>query len=73
MCVEGIWLHSFLTSALRDGEWLASRRGRFTPKNKPWHSTDKTLGEVQSTSGRSGEEEHPALRGIEPNVTQSAT
>jgi hypothetical protein len=29
-----VWIHIFLTSALVGGEWSASRRGRFTPKER---------------------------------------
>jgi hypothetical protein len=31
-----VQLHAFLTLALDDGEWLASRSGRFTPGDTHW-------------------------------------
>jgi len=31
----GVYLHSFLTSALDGGQWPASCRGRFTPAKEP--------------------------------------
>jgi hypothetical protein len=37
-------------------EWLASRLGRFTPKETPWHrySLDRRLGGARKRSGRRG-------------------
>jgi hypothetical protein len=34
---EGVdlYIHIFLTSALAEGEWSASRPGRFTPEKEP--------------------------------------
>jgi hypothetical protein len=47
-----------LTSAL-DGEWSASRFGRFIPRGKsPWHPLNKGLGGPQSRSGSCGEEKN---------------
>jgi len=45
-------LHAFLTSALRGGEWSASRLGRLTLR----YSLDRRLGGPQSCSGHCGKE-----------------
>jgi len=42
----------FLTSALDEGEWLASRLGLFTPAQHPMY---RRVGETQSLSERSSE------------------
>jgi hypothetical protein len=56
-----------LTSALDEGEWSASRPGRFTPRESTWHPLDRRLGGPQSRSGRGGEKENSqAPPGIEP-------
>jgi len=40
-------LHSFVTSALDEGEWLTSRPGHFTPVKGSWYQ----LGEPRSRNG----------------------
>jgi hypothetical protein len=48
-----------LTSALDGGEWLTSRPGRFTPREKsPWYPLDRRLGGHKNRSGRGGEEKN---------------
>jgi len=63
-----VQLHAFLTLALDDGEWPASRPDRFTPgKRAPWYyPLVRRLGRPQSRCGRGGEEKKsPSLPGIE--------
>jgi len=43
--------HSFLTSALDDGKWSASRSGYFTLRTAPTVSTDYKAGRIQSPPG----------------------
>jgi hypothetical protein len=58
--------HTF-TSALDGYEWSALRPGRFTHRESPWYPLDRTLGGLQSRSGRGGEEKNSQLPpGIEP-------
>jgi hypothetical protein len=47
-----VQIHIFLTSALVESEWSASRSSRFAP----WFPLDRKLGGPQSRSGRRGEE-----------------
>jgi hypothetical protein len=48
----------YLTSALDGGEWLASRLGRFTPRNSLWYPLNRRLGGPQNRSGRYGLEKN---------------
>jgi hypothetical protein len=49
----------FLISALDEGDWSASRPGRFTPQGtSPRYPLDRRLGGPQSLSGLCGEEEN---------------
>jgi hypothetical protein len=66
-----VWIHIFLTSALR-GEWSDSRPGRFTHwGNSPWYPLDRRLGRPQSRSGRRGENSWPYLdSNSDPSVVQ---
>jgi hypothetical protein len=47
-----IQLHAPLTSALHEGEWSASRPGRFTTSEKRLYTLDRRLGGPQNRSGR---------------------
>jgi hypothetical protein len=48
-----VWLHAFQTSALDEGEWSASRLGRFTRGERfPRYPLNRTLSGPQSRSGR---------------------
>jgi hypothetical protein len=60
-------MHS-LTSALDGGEWSATLRGRFTPRERaPRTPLDIRLGGLQSQSGYRGEHRNSQLPpGIEP-------
>jgi hypothetical protein len=55
---EDVWgrggkVPTFLTSALDEGKWSVSRRGRFTPQGKSHqYLLDRGLGGPQSPSGR---------------------
>jgi hypothetical protein len=60
LCHKAIWgsegiAPPFLTLALNEGEWSASRRG-----NCPWHPLNSRLGEPQSQSGHGVEEKNLA-------------
>jgi hypothetical protein len=63
-CHEGVlgeWKYSFthsLISALDEGEWSASRPGRFTPGKEPLVPLNRSLGRPQSRSGRGSEEKN---------------
>jgi hypothetical protein len=48
-----VYIHIFLTSALAEGEWSASR---------PWYPLDGILGGPQSRSGRRGKENSVSYR-----------
>jgi hypothetical protein len=51
--------HNFLTSALIEGEWSASRHGRFTALGKSLrYLLDRRLGGPQRQCGRRGEEKN---------------
>jgi hypothetical protein len=55
--VVDVQIHVFLTSALVEGEWSASRPGRFaTGERAPRYTLGSKLGGPQSQSGRHGEE-----------------
>jgi hypothetical protein len=69
--IVGEWKYSSthsLTSALDEGEWSASRPGRFTPQGKSvWYPLDRKLGGPQNRSRRGGEEKNSQPQpGIEP-------
>jgi hypothetical protein len=50
-----LYLHAFLTSVLDEGEWSASRPGRFiTGETAPRYPLDRRLDGPQSLSGRDG-------------------
>jgi hypothetical protein len=55
-----IYFHAFLTSALDESEWSASRPGCFNPREKKYlqYPLDTSLSGPQSRSGRGGEENH---------------
>jgi hypothetical protein len=60
------------TSALDGDEWSASRRGSFTSGEKARYPLDRRLGEPQSRSRCSSEEEKSLpLPGIEPRSSSS--
>jgi hypothetical protein len=61
-----VYLHAFLDG----GEWSASRRGRFTPREGPWYLLDRRLGEPQSRSGRGDEKNSQPPPGLEPPIIQ---
>jgi hypothetical protein len=69
-------IHIFLTSALVGCEWSASRSSRFTSQGKsPRYPLDRRLVELQSRSGRRGEETNflPCPHSnTEPSVVQPA-
>jgi hypothetical protein len=50
-----VQLHSFLTSALAEGEWLTSRPGRFNPRKNP---NSHWLARPQGRSGRFGKDKN---------------
>jgi hypothetical protein len=51
-------LHSFLASALDEGEWSASHSGCFTTMKESWYSLNRQLGGPQSRSGHFWEEKN---------------
>jgi hypothetical protein len=53
--VMDVYIHIFITSPPVEGEWLASRTGRFTPGKEPRYPLDRKLGGSQSRHGRYGE------------------
>jgi hypothetical protein len=58
-----VQIHIFLTSAPAEGEWSASRSGRFIPGKEPLIPIGRRLGGSQSRSGRRGEEKILYLAG----------
>jgi hypothetical protein len=54
-------LHSFLTSALDEGEWSALHTGRFFPRERA-PGTRWIGGSVGIRAARGGEEKNPCLR-----------
>jgi hypothetical protein len=54
-----VQIYAFLTSAIVGGEWSASRRGRFIPREipPPPYLMDRMMGGPQNRFGRRGEEE----------------
>jgi hypothetical protein len=61
------WGYFFLTPALNEGEWSASRSGVFIPAESLRYSLNRRLGGAQSQSGRSGgRKDLLSLTGIEP-------
>jgi hypothetical protein len=58
----------FLTPALAEGEWSASRPGRFIPGEESQYPLDRRLVGPQSRSGRRGEEEI-----LDPTGTRTPT
>jgi hypothetical protein len=68
-----VLLHTFLTSALDEGECSASRPCRFTPGLKSHqHILDRKLGGSQSRSGRCGIEKNFAFAGNRLTVLRSS-
>jgi hypothetical protein len=60
----------FLTSALDEDEWSASRPGHSTPENRPRYPVDSRLGGPHSWSECGGEvKESLSLPRIEPQVS----
>jgi hypothetical protein len=63
--VLGEWRYSSAhssTAAIDEGQWSASRSGRYTP----WYPLDRRLDGIQSRSGRGDEEKNSQLpSGIE--------
>jgi hypothetical protein len=47
-----VLIHVFLSSVLVEGEWSASRSGRFTPVKRPVYLLDNRLRGLRSRSGR---------------------
>jgi hypothetical protein len=71
-----IQIHIFLTLVLAAGEWLASRPGHFTHRERaPGAHWIGRLGGPQSWSGRHGEEKilYPAGTNSNPSVIQPIT
>jgi hypothetical protein len=71
--VVEVYLHVFLTSEVGGGEWLASRPGRFTARERSpgtrWIGGWRGGG--QSRSGRGGEErKFQILPGLEPPISR---
>jgi hypothetical protein len=62
-----VLLHSFLTSALDEGEWSARGSDSLPPGKELRHPLNRRLGGPQSWYGRVGEENNLlALPGLEP-------
>jgi hypothetical protein len=55
-----VQLHAFLTSALGEGEWLASRPGHFTPTERA-SAIHRTGGLVSVRGGLDAVEKIPCL------------
>jgi hypothetical protein len=53
-----VWIHVFFASVLVEGEWSASRLGRFTPLgNRPRYPSERRLAGFHGLSGRRGDVE----------------
>ena len=59
-------LHSLLTPALYEGEWLASHAGRFTFGKELRYQNDRRFNGPQSQSGRFGEQISCSYRDFNP-------
>jgi hypothetical protein len=62
-------IHAFLTSALGDAEWSASRHVAFAPKKERRHLSAGS----QGRSGGCGDDKNPALPVTEPQAPSLAT
>jgi hypothetical protein len=68
-----VQIHIFLTSALVEGEWSASRPGRFTPEKSPRYPLYRRLGGPQSRSGQHGEVKILDSTGTRTPTSQSSS